>query len=132
VRIAFDGVINPSKVEIKQSLEPIIRSALLSFVCKVCVSPLYLSSNTVFLNFLQYPPGREIGGPYTPSHVAINRDGIHQSSYAPSICFRSFLPTPNSSAVLLVARAYKFLPTLSGNQVRTEIDQEQGKHCCLF
>jgi hypothetical protein len=51
-------------------------------------------------------------------------DGIHQSFLVPSIFLLSFLPTPNSSTVYLVARAWKFLPTLSESPILLSFFQE--------
>jgi hypothetical protein len=51
-------------------------------------------------------------------------DGIHQSFLVPSIFLLSFLPAPNSSAVYLVARAWKFLPTLSESPILLSFFQE--------
>jgi hypothetical protein len=57
-------------------------------------------------------------------HALEARDGIHQSFLVPSIFLLSFLPAPNSSAVYLVARAWKFLPTLSKSPILLSFFQE--------
>jgi hypothetical protein len=92
-----------------------------------CIHPLKkqyfrLSSNTILYTCpIQYVCGetpKNICGAWRPW------DGIHQSFLVPSIFLLSFLPAPNSSAVYLVARAWKFLPTLSESPILLAFFQE--------